>query len=288
MALNGYDMASYQAGLDVAKVPSDFVIIKVTQGTKYVNPDFVRAASAALTAGKLIGYYHYAASGTAAANAAHFINTVNSYIGTGILILDWEGQDNPNFGSIPWAKEWLDTVKEQTGVRPFVYMSKSVTRQAWGSVAEEYPLWAAQYASNKSVYGYKEEKDIWTDAHGFGAWEKPLIYQYTSAGQLPGWRAPLDLDVAYMSPDEWRSYQRPDFTPTASGYRIGAYFLDDVPYGDRGERVRFLQQLLKAQGYDVGTVDGIFGSRTARALGDFKAERRLIKCTRDVWTALLN
>ena len=36
MALNGIDIASYQAWLDLSKVPCDFVIIKVTQGTRCV------------------------------------------------------------------------------------------------------------------------------------------------------------------------------------------------------------------------------------------------------------
>ena len=63
MALNGIDVASYQAGLDPAKVPCDFVIVKATQGTTYINPDFTRMADAVLRAGKLLGIYHYASGG---------------------------------------------------------------------------------------------------------------------------------------------------------------------------------------------------------------------------------
>ena len=36
--MNGFDIASYQSGLNIGSVPCDFVIIKATQGTKYVNP----------------------------------------------------------------------------------------------------------------------------------------------------------------------------------------------------------------------------------------------------------
>ena len=63
MSLNGIDAASYQAGLNPAKVPCDFVIVKATQGTSYINPDFRRMAEAVLKAGKLLGIYHYAAGG---------------------------------------------------------------------------------------------------------------------------------------------------------------------------------------------------------------------------------
>ena len=34
MSLNGIDVASYQAGLNPARVPCDFVIVKATQGWK--------------------------------------------------------------------------------------------------------------------------------------------------------------------------------------------------------------------------------------------------------------
>lgn len=38
MSMNGIDISNYQATLDLAKVPYDFVIVKATQGTSYVNP----------------------------------------------------------------------------------------------------------------------------------------------------------------------------------------------------------------------------------------------------------
>ena len=43
MAMNGIDIASYQTGIDLTVVPCDFVIVKATEGTGYVNPDFTRA-----------------------------------------------------------------------------------------------------------------------------------------------------------------------------------------------------------------------------------------------------
>lgn len=58
MALNGIDISSYQKGIDLTKVPADFVIVKTTQGTGYVNPDASRAITQALAAGKRVGIYH--------------------------------------------------------------------------------------------------------------------------------------------------------------------------------------------------------------------------------------
>ena len=52
MAMNGIDIASYQTGIDLTVVPCDFVIVKATEGTGYVNPDFSRAYSHAKNAVK--------------------------------------------------------------------------------------------------------------------------------------------------------------------------------------------------------------------------------------------
>ena len=53
MALNGIDISNWQSGINLAVVPCDFVVIKATEGTGYVNPDYERAYRQAKTAGHL-------------------------------------------------------------------------------------------------------------------------------------------------------------------------------------------------------------------------------------------
>ena len=205
MSLNGIDTASYQTGLDPAKVPMDFNIVKATQGTTYVNPDFSRMASATVKAGKLLGIYHYAAGGGPMEEADFFLSKISGYIGKALLALDWEGMQNPAFGKsdVKWCKAFMDRVREKTGVTCLIYMSKSVCRtHDWTSVAKDYPLWCAQYAGNGAT-GYLG--DPWTDGNGFGTWTEPVIYQYSSNGKLPGWNGRLDLDIAYITPDQWQA-----------------------------------------------------------------------------------
>ena len=72
MAMNGIDIASYQAGIDLSVVPCDFVIVKATEGTGYVNPDFIRAYAQAKNAGKCLGIYHYANGGDYQKEADYF------------------------------------------------------------------------------------------------------------------------------------------------------------------------------------------------------------------------
>lgn len=50
MAMNGIDIASYQTGINLSVVPCDFVIVKATEGTGYVNPDYTRAYTQAKNA----------------------------------------------------------------------------------------------------------------------------------------------------------------------------------------------------------------------------------------------
>lgn len=209
MSLTGIDVASYQAGLDPARVPCDFVIVKATQGTGYVNPDFKRMADAVLKAGKLLGIYHYGAGRNPISEAEFFLNTIDPYIGKAVLVLDWEKDQNPAFGrnDVDWSKKWLDHVKDKTGVRSFIYMSKIMGCRAhnWSAVAKDYPLWGAQYASNATT-GY--QSNPWTDSGKWGAWSEVTIFQYSSHGRLANWNANLDLDIAYMDRSGWQAYAK--------------------------------------------------------------------------------
>lgn len=292
MALNGIDIASYQQNIDLSKVPCDFVIIKATQGTKYVNPDFDRAYEQALKLGKCIGVYHYASSGGAKAEVTHFVETAKKCIGKAIFVLDWEQGDNANFKNPSYARVFLEAVKEKIGYTPMIYMSKSVCREYnWTAVASVYPLWVAQYASN-AITGYKTNP--WTDKGGYGAWKSPTIFQYASTGRLKNWNGNLDLDIAYLTKEEWATMagsktsetKTSTVSETSDAYKVGTYTLTDVKYGDKGEMVKFLQQLLNAKGASL-VIDGAFGDATLKALADYDVSIKNIKCGKGTWTQLL-
>ena len=205
--LNGIDISSWQAGINIAKVPSDFVIVKATGGKGYTNPYFKLMANATLKAGKLLGLYHFARetgyASTAAQEADYFIDAVGPYVGRAVLVLDWEG--NALLSGTAWAKKFLDRVYAKTGVRPLIYMSKSYTRSYdWTKVANNYQLWVAQYAF-KYQKGTGYVLNPWTDTNDYGAWSKPTMFQYTSAGQLSGYSGSLDLDIFYGQAKDWKA-----------------------------------------------------------------------------------
>ena len=166
--LDGIDISGWNPDIDLSKVSADFVIIKATEGTSYTSDTYQAQASAALTAGDLIGFYHFysATSGSATDQANYFTSAISSYIGSAVLVLDWEA-DAVSLGT-SYAKTWLDTVYGITGVSPLIYMSKSVSQEYdWTSVAASYKLWVAQYATENVTTGYQD--DPWHSTTPCGA-----------------------------------------------------------------------------------------------------------------------
>ena len=206
MGLNGVDVASYQSKLKPsAMTTTQFVIVKFTQGTHYLNPYADRQYGGAKSAGKLLGAYHYAEGWNAKAEAQYFVKALGSRVGECILALDWEGMQNSKFGSgqdVTWCLTWLNEVYRLTGSRPLIYMSKSVCRKYdWSPVAVNYPIWCAQYGSNNAT---DYQNSPWTDKNGFGAWESDTIRQYSSRGRIAGYGANIDINKAYLTADQWR------------------------------------------------------------------------------------
>ncbi|MDG4977512.1 GH25 family lysozyme [Lactococcus lactis] len=199
--MNGIDISSYQAELNAGIVPSDFVIIKATEGTNYINPTWEEQAGQVIQTNKLLGFYHFASTGNPITEADFFISVVKNYIGKAILVLDFEAGAINAWGNVG-ARQFLNRVKEKTGINPMIYMSSDVTRQFnWSIISSTNPLWVAQYASMNPT-GYQSEP--WTDGKGYGAWSSAAIHQYSSAGSLANWNGNLDINLAYINSNQWK------------------------------------------------------------------------------------
>ena len=202
MPLRGIDVSSHQAGIDIAAVPADFVIVKATGGTSYANPEFRRQADAAIAAGRKLGVYHYAREdscpGDASTEAAHFLNAFAPYKGRAIPILDWEGSATSM--PVEWAASWLRAVERDTKARPWFYSYSSYVNDADCSKLAEWPLWIAAYYADYEPMGYQQNPPLYG---GTGAWSHPTAYQYTSTGRLDGYGGNLDLNVFYGDGEDW-------------------------------------------------------------------------------------
>lgn len=195
--MNGIDISAWQgdAGIDLSKIAYDFCIVKATEGTDYKNRYFAAHCDKVLSRKKLLGVYHYANGGDPQKEADYFLAYCKKYIGKAILILDWEGQNNPQFGKndLEWCLKWCNYVYQKTGIKPLIYIQKS----AMDAVKKAgYGLWVAQYPDYVET-GYQEHP--WNE----GAYNC-LIRQYTSVGKLSGYNGNLDLNKAYISAASWR------------------------------------------------------------------------------------
>jgi len=211
--MNGIDISSYQAELNAGIVPSNFVIIKATEGTNYINPTWEEQAGQVIQTNKLLGFYHFASVGNPIAEADFFISVVKDYIGKAVLVLDFEAGAINAWGNVG-ARQFLNRVKEKTGVYPMIYMSAEVTRQFnWSTISNTNPLWVAQYASMNPT-GYQSEP--WTDGKGYGAWSSAAIHQYSSAGSLANWNGNLDINLAYINANQWKALASPSGADNSS------------------------------------------------------------------------
>lgn len=203
--LNGIDVASHQRGINLAVVPLEFAIVKATGGTGYVNDDFERQVKQVLDSGRLLGIYHYAREidyeGSAAQEAAFFLEKFAPYKGKAVPCLDWE--NNALLLPVSWAREWLDIVARETGATPFFYSGAGYINSTNCTAITKYPLWKASYLSRYAGGGYVDEPvDIWDD----GDWSSKKVYQYTSEGRLAGWSSNLDINKFYGTKSEWDKF----------------------------------------------------------------------------------
>lgn len=210
--LKGIDISNWQRNIDVSATDADFVIVKASEGVNWYDPSYKRLADATLACGKLLGFYHFARQNNWKDEADTFLAAVEPYIGRCILALDFEADAVDNGPS--WAEMWMDYVYEKTGVKPIIYMSKSVTRgYDWSSVAEKYALWGAQYAD---ILPHGWIDDPWTDSYPWGAWGDgyPLIFQYSSVGGIQGYSGNLDKNISSATVNEWLEMEGADMAIT--------------------------------------------------------------------------
>ena len=255
MSMQGIDIASWQAGIDLSAVPADFVIVKATQGTGYVNPDFHRAIAQADAAGKCLGIYHYISGVGAAGEMDHFISEWQAYKGRAVPMLDWESEQNSAWQNEGYLEECVRAFVAKTGIPPVVYSSLSA--MPWGVCARnDCGTWVAQYASMDDT-GYRDSP--WNE----GAYTC-TIRQYSSSGRLPGYGGRLDLNKAYIDRDGWERYANPGggakAPSPAHADKSTSQLADEVIAGRWGNGAERISRL-RAAGYDAEAVQAEVNSR---------------------------
>jgi GH25 family lysozyme M1 (1,4-beta-N-acetylmuramidase) len=209
--MRGVDVSNWQCDIDTYALDADFVVAGATWGTGGFNNTCLangvnQAANyqlgRAVASGKSVGVYHYAMGRDANAEANFFVDNVRGYVGNAVLVLDWESQDNPQFGNGAWIETWVRRVHDRTRVWPIVYVQASALGQLTSYVREHCGVWVAQYAS-MNVTGYQEMPWL------YGAYGEAMR-QYTSNGYVAGYAGRLDLNYFRGERWQWDAYARGD------------------------------------------------------------------------------
>jgi hypothetical protein len=171
MTIKGIDVSNYQAA-DYAITGVDFVIVKATEGTSYVNPKHTAQVSRARKNGRVVGHYHFVRDGDMKAQVDFFLKKAEAQTDE-FLALDWETP------SVSGAEKdaFLKYLKSKAGGRKVIlYCNVDYwkNRDSTSYVADG--LWIAGYN------GHPGKPNIDAD------W---LIHQYTST--------PIDTNVAQFA-----------------------------------------------------------------------------------------
>lgn len=185
--LNGIDVSShndypFNAITEAGYRTSDFVIVKATQGTSYINPYCDKAVQRCINDGKLWGFYHYASGGNPESEAEYFYNQTKNYTGKGIPALDWESIQNRAWGNTTWCKRFVDRYYQLTKVYPLIYIQASSINQA-ANCSDKCGLWVASYQSKLTWNLYP--------------WQTYTVWQYTSSN------GKLDKNKANLTKEAW-------------------------------------------------------------------------------------
>lgn len=219
--MRGVDVSNWQCNIDTGTLDADFVVSGVTWGIggfnnmcliNGVNQAANYQLGRASASGKSIGVYHYAMGRDARAEADFFVDNVKGYVGRAVLALDWESQDNTQFGNGVWIDAWVRRVYERTHVWPVIYLQASALGQLSGYVREHCGVWVAQYASNV-VTGWQSRP--WN----YGLYGEAMR-QYTSNGYVNGYVGRLDLNYFRGERWQWDAYATGE--RKGGGYAVSA------------------------------------------------------------------
>lgn len=199
----GNDLSEFQGEInwETYKNNSNFTIIKLSEGTSYIDKWGGNNRQKARETGLPHGFYHlarYDLGNNPQDEAKFFENLIDGDpIREGeILALDLE------YGYkdlVNWAKEWLDEISSHFhGIKPYVYLNQSLAQSYnWSPIINSgYQLWGAGYTYNPGN----------TDGLDFGAWGIPNLIQWEDNESVPGINGNVDADEFSGTVDELKAY----------------------------------------------------------------------------------
>ncbi|HLY15326.1 MAG TPA: GH25 family lysozyme [Candidatus Limnocylindrales bacterium] len=186
--LEGIDVSRWQATINWPQVKAagkQFVVMKATEGTGYVDPMYATNRAGAMGVGIPMAAYHFASPDSspneAVQEADHYVAVAGLTAGNLLPALDLEQTGGLAPAALQvWVRAWLDEVTAKLGIRPMIYVSPS--------------FWSSKVGNNTSIAlaGYKT---LWIANWGVTSPTVPAnnwsgngytFWQYTDCGHVAG------------------------------------------------------------------------------------------------------
>ena len=276
--MKGYDLSSYQAGLNIAALDADFLILKIGEGKTIVDQSFDTFYRQAQAKGIPVGAYFYSYATTTesaiqdAQRALKLAGGISLPLGIYMDVEDVGQMQLRDSELTAVVKAFCDTIRAG-GYKPGAYGSLG---NLWAKVGQKYLgddvlVWVAAWRSTPPDMG-----DIW---------------QNTDCEWVQGIRCdgdkPLSVRfLALLNSTEPAPAPAPEPEP-APEPAADTFSLAGIPVlkkGDTGNAVKALQGELIAYGYPCGgkkdwrgaeKPDGIFGNVTEESVRSFQRSKNL-------------
>lgn len=177
------DISHWQPEPDFAKIwqgGTVGVIMKATEGTKYVDPTYGPRVVKALQAGLSVSSYHFLKAGNIQAQMDHYLKIVEPSPGERLCI---DHEEKATLAELEQAVEYLWS----KGVRNITIYSGHLIKSQLGNkvsqtLKEKTSLWVAHYT--------KADRPDWPSA----TWPYWSLWQYTDQGKADGIGGNIDAN----------------------------------------------------------------------------------------------
>ena len=204
----GIDVSKWQGTINWASVKAagvKFAIIRVSDGTGYLDGKFAANWAGAKAQGILRGAYQFFRSNQDPTAQANVLLDALATHGAGELpaVIDVETTDGQSAATIASrVGTWLTRVTQQTGKKPIIYTGgyfweSNVQTSAYAG----YPLWIAHWTS-----GCPSIPSVWSD------WK---FHQYSATGSVSGISGDVDLNKFNGSLAQLQAFAGVTVTPAA-------------------------------------------------------------------------
>lgn len=262
------DISQHDHPIDwnLARIELDLVIFRASIGTT-IDKYYIQYAKESKVP---YGVYHYVTATTAKDSreqARFFVDSANkAYKKPLFYIADIEGDRFDSENTEPVCVAFLEELRKLGCKKIGLYINRKY-KYAGKAINMCDIIWIPHWGKNDgNIPGDAGKPKYYND-----------LWQYTSQGTLAGLNEDVDLNLLNGNKtldyfiEGWDLDKQKEDESTQKTEVISM----TIKKGANGENVKIIQQKLKDLGYEVGTVDGIFGDKTKKAVKTFQEDKGL-------------